>query len=260
MSTYLQALGSTATSPLDMAYGAKCWSDLVASCYAAKCWADETDDDSDAYSTIPDVIADADTGATVSKIDPKADIDDIFSQPYVSFDWTKEDDDDAPATCPSLVSAVVPSLISRSTQAPLGPKFALGRFMETITEESEEEEEEEMMMMMDQDAEVDCESQASTELGTPTPSIPDEYRSFRTPAVEPIDELLDDLPPSHVSILKKLGVYSGYMHRKPITVKFPIATLSPTSHHQTNLSILAWAASTQEYAPFSNLDLLASCC
>jgi hypothetical protein len=113
---------------------------------------------------------------------------------------------------------------------------------------------------MDQDAEVDCESQTSTDLATPAPSIPDEYRSFRAPAVEPIDELLDDMSPSHVSILKKLGVYSGYMHRKPITIKFPIATLSPTPHHQTNLSILAWAASTREHAPFSNLDLLASCC
>jgi hypothetical protein len=217
------------------------------------------------YLTIPDVTADADTAATISKIDPKAVIDDMFSQPYVSFDWTKEDDD-APATCPSLVSAGVPSSISKSIKAPLEPKFAQGRFMETIHEESEEEVEEEMMMMMDQDAEVDCESQISTEIATPPPSVFDSdrderYSNLRNPTFQEIDELLDIPSDKRIVTMKTLGIYEGFM-RRTVVIKLPDpnAKLRRISRKRDNLDVLAWVASTQEYAPFTNLDLLASCC
>jgi hypothetical protein len=244
---------STFSSPADKAHGSRCWDDLVRSCHASKLWVDETDDEPtlDAITDATDPTTDA---ITLGKAAEESS--DFFSEPYQSFDWAADDELTRSAS-PSM-----PALVHDTKSVPsLDLKFE-GRYFETIIEEAEEveTEDEEEMSIISEGADFGSESGVSTELATPTPSIPDEYRPFRTPAVEPIDELLDDLSPSHISILKKLGVYSGYMHRKPITIKFPIATLSPTPHHQTNLSILAWAASTREHAPSSNLELLASCC
>jgi hypothetical protein len=252
------------SSPADKAYGAACWAALVESCNKTLDWTLEVDEQEvdksfpNASTTTTTTIAAA--VAPAPAIDEEVD---FLNGPYVSWDWTQECDD-APTTCPSLVSAVVPSSILKSTQASLGPKFALGRYMETITEESEEEEEE--MSTMNEGADLDDVSQISTEIATPPPSVPDSdrderYKALRNPTFQEIDELLDIPSDKRIVTMKTLGIYDGFM-RRTVVIKLPDpnAKLRRISRKRDNLDVLAWVASTQEYAPFTNLDLLASCC
>jgi hypothetical protein len=249
----------TFSSPADKAYGAACWAALVESCNKTLDWTLEVDEQEvdtsfpNASTTTTTTIAAA--AAPAPAIDEEVD---FLNGPYVSWDWTQECDD-APATCPSLVSAVVPSFTPKSIITTLGPKFALGRFMETIVEE----EEEETMMFGTED---DVDSEDSTELATPPPSVgyddrEERYRHLQNPTYQEIDALFDIPSDRRVNTMKNLGIYAGYL-RRAVVVKLPDpnAKLSRSYHGRDSLSILAWAASTQEYAPFTNLDLLASCC
>jgi hypothetical protein len=248
------------SSPADKAYGAACWAALVESCHKTLDWTIEPDEQ-DIETSLSDaiVITITTTSTTAAPtIDTTTKEIDFLNAPYVSFDWTLEDEE-ASSTCPSLVSAVVPPWTSKSTTTPLGPKFALGRFMETISEV----EEEEMMMVGTED---DVDSEDSTELATPPPSVgyddrDERYRHLQNPTYQEIDELFDIPSDRRVSTMKNLGIYAGYL-RRAVVVKLPDpnAKLSRSYHGRDSLSILAWAASTQRYAPFSNLDLLASCC
>jgi hypothetical protein len=266
MSSYATSSFST---PADKAYGAACWAALVESCHKTLDWTMEAEEES-IDTTLPDATLTTTTSVTAgTTADTTTDTTttreiDFLDSVYVSFDWGAEEQE-APATCPSLVSAVIPSFTSRSTKAPLGPKFALGRFMETITEESEEEEEEEMSTM-DEGAELDDVSQISTEIATPPPSVSDSdrderYKAPRNPTFEEVDALFDIVSDKRSRVMKSLGIYQGFMIRS-VVIKLPDpnAKLRRISRKRDNLEILAWAASTQKYAPFTNLDLLASCC
>jgi len=237
MSTFLQTLGSTKTSPLDMSHGEQCWLDLVASCYASKSWADDDE-------LIIDPVADAIPSEMVAE-----ECSDFFDEPYQSFDWSEEDE---------MTRSSVADTRSASS---LDLKF-VGRYMDTILEETEEEQEqgENEMEDMSEGAE-DLHSETCTDIATPPRSLTDENRStFRISTIEPIDELLDDTSPSHVSFLKTLGLYDGYMRRRPITIKLPFegAKLS-RSRHRDGLDILAWVASTQKYASSSHLESGSGC-
>jgi len=256
------------SSLADKTYGAACWQALVESCHKTLDWTIEVGEQ-DIETSLSDATVATTTTSTIAAPIASPTIDttiqeiDFLNGPYVSFDWTLEDEE-APSTCPSLVSAGVQSLPSKSTTTRLGPNFALGRFMETISEESEEEEEEELMIV--EEDEVDVYSESETDIATPPPSIPDSdrderYRNLQNPTFEEVDALFDILSDKRVMVMKTLGIYTGFM-RRSIVVKLPDpnAKLRRISRKRDTLNILAWAASTQEYAPLTNLDLLASCC
>jgi hypothetical protein len=272
MSTFLQTLGSTTTSPLDMAYGAKCWADLVSSCHAAKEWDDETDTDTDAYLTIPEVPATAIPGGTVSKMAVTTDSDDFFSEPYVSFDWTADSDDtDVHTAC----------------------KFKIGRYMDTIYEEVEEDvldqkvvnevcsapevyvyhsptaEEEQSLLETPQDVILKM-PESVKYISHPKPTSPLEPPSVyaidpSSPGISEMDALFDVVP-AHV--LKRVGLPSNAISKRtPVVVRLPPLTDElPSYNPLSNLQMLASLASSHSpppsYSdfPFANLNLLASCC
>jgi hypothetical protein len=294
MSTFLKTLGSTVSSPVEMAWGIKCWQELVRSCHAAKCWADETDDDSDAYLTIPEVTADADTAATVSEVDAKAVVDDFFSEPYVSFDWADEDE----------VSRSISPSCSNATASIVGCKFEQGRYLPTIMEEDEEvldevcpvpevyehhsptpEAEQRLLETPQHDilrllhGKVDlCRLDIIVRMpkSVKNISLPESSPPLQVPSVNAIDpsspsipemEALLDIVPARV--LKRLGLPSDAISKRtPIVVRFPTPTeeILPSYDPLSNLQMLASLASNLSpppsyfNSPLSNLNLLASCC
>ena len=299
MSTFLQTLGSTISSPLDASYGEKCWLDLVASCRASKNWADESDDDTDAYLTIPDATSDADTAATVSELAAQAETDDMFSQPYVSFDWSEEDD----------VSRSLSRSSSDDTDAPAACKSEQWKYLPTIYEVDEEDEmdeevvdevcpvdevyvsrspttrEEEMLLETPQHqilrllyGKVELhrldivvrlpKSVKNISLSDPIPTIQSQSVDLinqQSPSSAEIDALFD-IVPSH--ILRRIGLPTDAISKRtPIVVRLPSPTDElPKYNPLSNLEMLASLASTRSpppsysNSPFNNLNLLADCC
>jgi len=139
-------------------HGAACWDALVASCNKSANWADDSDDEEDATSPVPDasiISTDSSTDST-----PVSSERDFLESPYVSYDWS--DDDDITGS-PS--SSEVPTLDSDSDSIfSVDSKF-VGKYMTTILEEEEEEDDEvpEMDMGMELSDPLFCERRSPTE-------------------------------------------------------------------------------------------------
>lgn len=151
----MKTLGSSVSSPAEMAHGERCWNDLVESCHAAKVWEDVSEDDEDATddttndadAPLADTVSTAEA-ATIStsvatatavavavaspdagKTDTTAESEDFFASGYQSFDWTDEETEFQPSSL----------LVEASAHSSPDSRF-IPRYMPTIIEEDEEED------------------------------------------------------------------------------------------------------------------------
>jgi hypothetical protein len=216
------------------------WDDLVASCKVHANWCDMDDDDEE------EAAAAAAAVEAVKKVSAE---EDFFSQPYVSYDWVMDDEEEMRKR--DEVTSLDVSAVSRETVSNRGSRF-FDLELDTILEEVEEEkvlvEEVDVNVPALDVEESEEESLADTVIKTPTPSDDgQDSMQFDRPIAtfQEIDALFED--PTHET-LKRLGI-SSYL-RRSLVVRMPgpndkLRKVSKSSRH--SLDVLAWVASTQSY-------------